>query len=411
MKGKRKNILLVIPSLGGGGAQNVFRQHFKAFSPNHNVYRVIFNRDIVLEDEEAILSLDIPAGKNIIEKAYYFALRCYKLYVIKRTLNIDISISHLPGADYVNILSKRGERVILCIHGSLEHNQDLKGFIGLLQKKVLGKLLYKFADKIVIVSRELKNEIRRNTKLSLDKICVINNFFEVEKIKKYSCEPLEEDCLEIFSKNNILVTCGRLEPQKNQSTLFEIIEELKQNIPLKLVILGDGNERARLIEKGESLNLKLFLIWEGMSLSDDYDIYFLGHKSNPFKFISKSSIFLLPSLWEGFPLALGEAMACGIPVLSSDCPTGPKEMLSLEFFPSKPLEKAEYAEYGILLPMIDSKRSTYNRNITIWKKVIADLLNDKNLMVEYGVKARERISDFSKEKIIYKWNQVLEEEF
>lgn len=409
MKGKRKNILLVIPSLGGGGAQKMFRQHYKAFSPNHNVYRVVFNRDIILEKEDTVLSLNIPAGKNIIQKAYFFILRCYKLYLLKKTFDIDISISHLPGADYVNVLSKRRERVILCIHGSLEHNQDLKGFIGMLQKKVLGKLLYKFADKIVIVSQELKNEIRSNTKLSLDKICVINNYFDVEEIKKDSCEPLKEDYLKIFSKNNILVTCGRLEPQKNQSTLFEIIEELKQNISLKLVILGDGNERERLIEKGKSLNLKLYLIWEDMPPSDDYDIYFLGYQSNPFKFISKSSIFLFPSLWEGFPLALGEAMACGVPILSSDCPTGPKEILSLKPFLSK-LEKPKYAEYGILLPMIDSKEASYKKNISIWKETIVLLLNNKSLMSEYGNKAKERINNFSKEKIINQWFQVLPEE-
>lgn len=410
MKGKRRNILLVIPSLGGGGAQNVFRQHYKAFSQNHNVYRVVFNRDIVLDDDEAILSLDVRAGRNILQKVYCFILRCYKLYILKRTLDIDISISHLPGADYVNILSKRGERVILCIHGSMEHNQDLKGLVGVLQKNILGKLLYKFADKIVIVSRELKDEIRHKTKISLDKICVINNYFDVDWIRKNANEPLGEDFLKIFSVNNILVTCGRLEPQKNQSALFEIIKELKQDVSIKLVILGDGNERERLIEKGESLNLKLYLIWEDMPLSEDYDIYFLGYQSNPFKFVAKSSIFLLPSLWEGFPLALGEAMACGVPVLSSDCPTGPKEMLSLGTF-SKPLENAEYAEYGILLPMLDSKKVIHKRNIAIWKEVIVELLNNKTLMLGYGNKAEERINNFSKEKIIYKWHQILKEEF
>ena len=114
----------------------------------------------------------------------------------------------------------------------------------------------------------------------------------------------------------------------------------------------------------------------GTTITPNYDVYFVGLQQNPFKYIRPATAFVFPSAWEGFPLALGEAMTCGIPVVSTDCPTGPREMLApTTAAPTTPLRQAEWAEFGLLMPML-TEPASLAAAIACWADTLDQLLAD-----------------------------------
>ena len=118
---------------------------------------------------------------------------------------------------------------------------------------------------------------------------------------------------------------------------------IREYTPSKLIILGDGELSDDLIKLSGNLGLKTFSLIGNVQVDDSHDVYFFGFQENPFKFISKSKLFLLSSLYEGFPNVIVEAMACGIPIISSDCKSGPREILT-EDSSNKKITKAEYGK-------------------------------------------------------------------
>ncbi len=141
-------------------------------------------------------------------------------------------------------------------------------------------------------------------------------------------------------------------------------------------------------------------------------MFLLGFKSNPYKYINKSSIFILPSLSEGFPNALAESMACGIPVISSDCKSGPREILAPETDIEFQCTKIEYAQHGILIPVCDGNHYNHNDPLTKEEDIMADaiieLLNNNELYERYSDEAIKRVKDFEISTVIKKWQDIID---
>ena len=140
-------------------------------------------------------------------------------------------------------------------------------------------------------------------------------------------------------------------------------------------------------------------------------MYFLGFQKNPFKFISRSTIYVFPSLYEGFPNALVEAIACEIPVISSDCKSGPREILAPETNIDVETKIIEYAKYGVLIPVCNGNyykaRDPLTNKEMILVKSIIDLYLSKKLLENYTHKTKERVKDFNKDKIILEYENIL----
>jgi len=181
---------------------------------------------------------------------------------------------------------------------------------------------------------------------------------------------------------------------------------------LKLLLLGDGELKEYLVKLSEDLNLKTY-VWDRDKLSSNFDVYFLGFKKNPFKYISRSKLFVFPSLWEGFPNALVEAMACGVPIVSADCRSGPREILSPDTDFNYQTKEPEFAEYGVLMPPFDVDFKKANEPLEererIWVEVLKSLLQDEELRRKYSRKALERAKDFDVENIVKDWKKLLKE--
>ena len=119
---------------------------------------------------------------------------------------------------------------------------------------------------------------------------------------------VEDSFLESNKSHPIIVSVGRLERQKNYSMLLKAFHEVLKERPAQLVLVGDGSERKNLEKEARILKL-----------SDH--IFFAGYQENPYPFIKKSDVFVLPSNFEGFGLVLVEALSLGVSIVSTDCPS------------------------------------------------------------------------------------------
>src|SRR5262249_31436661 len=125
----------------------------------------------------------------------------------------------------------------------------------------------------------------------------------------------------------VLLGVGHLRMQKDFPTLIRAFALARKNRRMRLVLLGEGSQRPRLHRMISSLGV-------------GDDVYLAGYTDNPFSWMARASLFVLSSAWEGLPAVLIEAMACGCPVVSTDCPSGPWEIL-------------EGGKYGRLVPCRD----------------------------------------------------------
>jgi glycosyltransferase involved in cell wall biosynthesis len=401
---------MIIPNRGLGGAQRAFHDHGVALREYYDVTEVIFNEDEpdLYPSGNPVRSLGVPGGGGILAKIQNFYQRIERLRALKRELSCDVAISHLEGADYINLLSKGREKIILLIQGSKVHDGEIKGGVGWLRKKLLMPLLYQRADKVVAVSRDIIPEMIAAFGVPEVKLLAINNSFEVEKVRQRSLEPLEPVMQAIYAAAPVLVTSGRLAIQKNQAPLLDIFAMLLKRRLAKLVFIGDGELRQELVQHAQQLGLRVYQAWQvDQEITSDFDVYFVGLQSNPFKYIRPAQMFVFPSAWEGFPLALGEAMTCGVACVTTDCPTGPREMLAPQSAaPAQPIQQAEWTEYGVLMPMLNNPVTLAASQI-IWTDTISQLLENEQQRVQLGAQAYGRALDFSHANTFRRWQQLI----
>ncbi len=393
----RKNIAFIIPSLKGGGSERVVSNLSLYLSEKK------INKYIILFDAEKIdylykgylIDLNIKSTKNLLGKIYNIIKRIYKVRRIKKKYKVQVTISFLEAANIVNIFTKAEDKIVISIRNF--KSKSSKGFYGKVYNYLI-KIFYNRADNLVAVSEGVKEDLIRNYRIDKNKIKVIYNLYDLENIQKLSKEEIEDKYKKIFN-NPIIINVGRLTKQKGQWHLIRAFKKVKEKITnMKLVILGRGELEDYLKQLVGALKL-------------EKDVYFLRFQKNPLKFITKSKIYVFPSLYEGFPNALVEAMACGIPVISSDCKSGPREILAPKTDLKIGTSTIEYAKYGVLIPVCDNKYHDANFPLTVEERILAksivELYSSKELLENYSGKAKERAKDFNKDKIILEYENIL----
>ncbi|RZJ94673.1 MAG: hypothetical protein EOO60_02505 [Hymenobacter sp.] len=183
-----QNILLLIPQLTFGGAERVFHDHGRELAARgHRVTECVFDSSTPVDfpTRNALVALDVPpAGSSPLSKLRTLQQRVRRLRQLKQELRIDVCISHLEGADYLNLLSKGREQVILCVHNSKRHDPGFRGMQGWVRRRLLMPSLYRRADYIVTVSRDLRQEVIEYLRLPASKVVTINNFVELERVRQ-----------------------------------------------------------------------------------------------------------------------------------------------------------------------------------------------------------------------------------
>lgn len=382
-----KKILLLITNLNFGGAQRVFHTVSEVLSKQFTVVECVFNRDggVAFPSDNELLSLDVPAGTNLVDKTYRFFQRVIRLRKIKRKFKIDVCISHLEGADLVNVLSGRS-KTISWVHGSKLHDKNISGLLGFVRHRLLIPFTYSKSDLVVTVSEDIKRELEHSYNVT-SRLQTLHNFFDIESLREKSqaAIPLAYDSA--FKQSKVIICSSRLAEQKNLRELLRWFAQFVNVHPCKLVIIGDGELRNELLMMASQLQLNAYHPWAALELHENYQLYFFGFQENPHAFVSKGDVFILPSSWEGFPMALGEAMACGTAVVSADCPTGPREFLSDEI--DSTLQYPSYNSYGVLLPMLNPAQ------YRIWNDAVWNVLSDEEIRSHYRLQALKRADFFS----------------
>ena len=213
---------------------------------------------------------------------------------------VDIIIDFLDGDFFSYIKNIKNKKKIVWLHSSYKNL--------LIRKKNIDEKLKNY-DKILVIADDMEKELLEVRK-DLKNICKIDNFVDYQEIDKKLNEELKIDF--DFNQKYFLTVCRLNEEQKDLKTLIEAFSLYKGDE--KLVIAGDGPDRKMLEDLCIEKNLKDKVI-------------FLGMINNPFIFIKNSQAFILSSKVEGFGLVLIEALYCGAKVISSDCPTGPSQIL------------------------------------------------------------------------------------
>lgn len=407
----KKNILVLIETFGPGGAEkaSAIVSQMIHESGKYNVYYCSIynsNENYHLNEVER-KSLNITRPKTLSRKVFNYWLKIRRLKKLKKELNIDLTISSLWPADWINILTGR-EKKIAVIQINILNNDQNKAMVKF--RKFVTYVYNKF-ERVVLVSANLKEEMTSFFEINEEKIFVIHNPIDSRKLDENIDSPVHQKLKGAFEKYKILIAANRLHDIKNTISLVPILKSLNKRDCYKLVIAGSGEEEQ---------NIKARIIEERLrytdidSFDETADVYFLGFQENVHSIISKSSLFLLPTKGEGFSLALLEAMYCKVPVMVSDCPNGGvSEIMKGESHYDIDSKRTipEKCFGGFLMP-IPSIKDDFT--INQWARGIEELLESESI-IHLGEENRKKAVEYDINNLKFKWfyliDTVLEYEF
>ena len=325
-----KKIAIFVNSLESGGAERVISNLLNLWAEEYECYLILIHnyKFYEIDSKVKIITLYEPKELSGFVKLLRLPILAYKLSKIIKTYKFDNMISFLTRANYANVLSNIFIKHQTIINErampSLQYQYGLNGKIN----RFLIKSLYPKAD--LCLSNSYGNMIDLKNNFNVTKLAYIHNPFNLEMIEKMSKEEIE-----IEKKRFTFVTVGRLDHGKNHKLIIDAMKDIDAD----LWIIGDGELRNEIQEYIRVQKL-------------EDKIYLLGKKQNPFSFLSKADCFVFASNHEGFPNVLVEALTCELPIISTDCLSGPREILAPNSDINLQLkDKIELAEYGILSPV------------------------------------------------------------
>ena len=406
-----KKIAIITPFLARGGLEKVAVAQATELSKYYNVTLIVL--DSFIQDypySGRIIDLGVSLeNRGILKRMTNIYRTITKLWKIKKENHFELIISHGELANIPNVFS--GGKCILVIHEN--RFGGLKDMQGRFVNKIINfTYTINNVQKIVTVSEGIRYSFLDNLSIGEKDIITIPNPHNIDNIIKMSKESLGE--FETLFKYPVLINVGRLIKEKGQWYLLRIFAELKKlNLHVKLIILGDAGLREELISLSKSLHLKTYSVWSQNTFNDNYDVYFLGFHSNPFKFMAKSKLFVMTSLREGLPNTLIEALACGVSVISTNCQTGPSEILFPEIEQRIVLNQPKLGKYGILMPIFSNDKFIganipLSKEEKLWIDTLHKRLAQKINLGKPG-DYEERSRYFEIDKVIIKWKKLIDQ--
>jgi glycosyltransferase involved in cell wall biosynthesis len=308
---KMSKISIFLTDLSGGGAERVMLNLANGFvERGHEVELILVNLEGPYLDQllPSIKVVNLNSGKLF--KSILALIRHLK----KSRPNIlfsaleDTNLVALWAAKLAGVKT----RLVVTVHNHLSNESK---YATSFKRRFIPRLVpwfYPWADTVVAVSHGVANDLT-HLGLAHDHIKVIYNPVVTPNLFEKSTESIQHKW---FQTNDcsVLLGVGRLTPQKDFQTLIKAFAEVRKHQSVKLIILGEGEERQSLQALIDQLNL-----------TQDVDL--IGFVSNPYAYMAKASVCVLSSAWEGFGNVLVESMAVGVPVVSTNCESGPSEIL------------------------------------------------------------------------------------
>lgn len=316
------------------------------------------------------------SGKEggFVKKISALCLSTFRLSKIIRKERPTTVVSFLPRSNILAVMAtllsgKRGStKLIVSERIAPSSNFKCWNFVQRNAWRCIVRLFYPFADRVLVSSRFSANELKRFFGLRAQ---AIPNPIEVKKtihLSRFSPKhPWGRSKIPFF------VSIGRLEcSQKDQYTLLRAFALIRKRKKSRLIILGDGPDRKDLENYAKQLGIK-------------NDVLFLGFNPNPFPYLARCTAFIHTAVAEGFGNVIIEALALGKPVIATDCPHGPKEIL-------------DNGRFGILVPMGDYKSIA---------SAAIKILNSKKYALKLGTEAKKRAKEFDSKWIIPRYVSFL----
>lgn len=305
-------IAVLISFSGKGGVERMVLNLLDAFvARGHHV-------DLLCIRDEGVTTGNIPPGVRLIDLGARHTLS--SLPAVVRYLRRErppVMLVAKDRAGRMALLARRlagvPTRIVIRLGTTLSAALEGKGVVKRWARYLPVRLSYRRADRIVAVSEGVREDTLTVAQLPPERVVVIRNPVISGQLHRMASEPVDHPWL-VDKQQPVLLGAGRLTRQKDFETLLRAFACVHRQRACRLIILGDGRDRSALEALARDLGVA-----DAVSLP--------GHVVNPFAYMSRADLFVLSSRWEGSPNVLTEAMALGTPVVATDCPSGPREIL------------------------------------------------------------------------------------
>jgi len=369
------SLLIILPSLQFGGIERTtynLIKNLKSFRVSLLLHR---NLEPFFADLECnIYRLDdFKAARPTlsIQNLYRYAIAIKRVSSIEKP---DIIFGIMQFAPIYAAFAKDifflRSRLVISYRGVVSE------YLRLLPHKRMLRFLIRYSIKravtVIVPSYGVREDLIENFGASPNRIRVIYNGIDLKFVRQEA-----QESIDLEKDRPWIITSARLDTlQKDFLTLFKAFRIVRDNIKARLLIVGDGPDRERVT------------LWaEEMSLRED--VLFLGFQKNPFKYLAKADVFVLSSFVEGFGNVIIEAMTLGVPVISTDCPSGPGEII-------------EHGTNGFLVRVGDYKTMA---------GFMLEILDNNELRGRFARNGLRRVTDFSAQKMASEYEKAFTELF
>lgn len=363
------SLYIVRPTLGTGGADRVTLNLLRHLPVDR------FRPTLVLMQRRGELLSEVPVDVPIhVLGARSLWTAWLSLARLVRRDRPDILFSTSSGTNIIavlaHLLAGRPGRLVLSERGGLRTKLSWKKKV----QRWLKKVLYPHADRITTVSEGVRDELVARLRLPPESISVVLNPIVDARMEALTAEPVLHPWFANHreAKPPVILTAGRMVVEKDHATLLRAFARIAQEREVRLMILGEGALRGELEALADRLGIR-------------DRVAFPGFDPNPFKYMARCSLFALSSRFEGLPGVLIQAMACGAPVVSTDCPSGPSEII-------------QNGKNGILVPVGDSQALS---------RAFSALLTNDEWRRDLGERGRRSVQRFHVDRILPKYETAL----
>jgi glycosyltransferase involved in cell wall biosynthesis len=404
MINKKLKLVFAIDSLVGGGAERVLTNlanHLDKEMYDISIVltlgdKIDYNIDarinlIVLWKVPSNIPINIKSGFLVnffdrvsrgsltpfLEYARAFKVAADKFANLVKSLKPDVIVSFLPNTNNLVLEAKKVSHftipVICSDRNYLSLELQTLPYPLWYRSKIMR--MYRLAALHVAVSKDAADDLRSRFHIPAKQIRTIYNGVDLIKIQNLSREEISPVHSEAMKSDGVLriVSVGRLTKQKGHEYLIRALNGVKARVRWRLLLIGGGEEESKLKDIARELGIA-------------ENIYFLGWQQNPYSLMARCDLFVLSSLWEGFPNVLLEAMALGLPVVATRCQSGPEEIL-------------DGGKYGMLVPPM---------NVPALGNAIISCGTDSARREMMSQKSLERAREFTLSKMVQNYNEVIQ---
>lgn len=365
-------LAFLINSFEGGGAERAMSNllhHMKSALTDYDVHLIL------LDDQPREQPVPDYVTLHVLDGRFSLARSARQLFGLLRTLKPDVCVSYLARANCLNVWGSWlfryrpiiSERVQTSSHLSTARNKSLL--------RALTRWSYPFAEAVIPVSQGVADDLAESFAVQRSKMHIIGNPVDAGKLRERAAE---EPAIPL--PDTYIVAAGRLVVNKNFPMLIKAYAEA--NPAADLVILGEGPDRADL----EALVEKHGLTGR---------VHMPGFIRNPYPIMGRASVYVSSSNAEGFPNTLIEAMCLGRPVIATDCPSGPFEVL--EGVRGAEKDPLQSARHGMLVPVNDAG---------VLAKAISAMM-DPNTREDYAARAETRARHYRVETVVDAYSRLV----